>query len=313
MNVSHQSVSLIGGDERTAYMAPLFAKKGWDVICYGTCPVPDIYCALSAMQDTYCNPNATQDICCNSINIKSAISISDAIQHSDILIFGIPFIKNGTVNSSSFKLQASELLPLLRPGQKIFAGVIPADFVKSCSEKDIECFDFMSDSTVALSNAVATAEGALIEAMLRLKTNIHQSKVLVLGYGRCGKVIADKLKGLSADVHVCTSSAEEITLARTLGYKSFPVSALQNRLNDFTLIFNTIPAPIFNSDLLPCLRSDALVIDIASGIGCSELTVPNIIRCPGLPGRYRPVSSAGILVDNIIQTLQEHLSGLSAL
>ena len=61
----------------------------------------------------------------------------------------------------------------------------------------------MKDESIAVFNAVATAEGAILEAMLHKQTNIHHSRTLVLGYGRCGKVLSEKLKGLSAHVTVC--------------------------------------------------------------------------------------------------------------
>ncbi len=48
----------------------------------------------------------------------------------------------------------------------------------------------MKMNDVAILNAVATAEGAIAEAIKRSIINIHQSNCLVLGYGRCAQILA---------------------------------------------------------------------------------------------------------------------------
>ena len=110
-----------------------------------------------------------------------------------------------------------------RKCHKIFGGIIPEAFHQECSERGIACYDFMKEESIAVFNAIATAEGAILEALLHKQTNIHQSKTLVLGYGRCGKVLCGKLKGLSAHVTVCANNSLELALAEAFGLDVLPL------------------------------------------------------------------------------------------
>ena len=46
---------------------------------------------------------------------------------------------------------------------------------------------------------------------------LHGSGCLILGYGRCAKVLAEKLKGLSAEVTVCCRSEQQRAAAQASG------------------------------------------------------------------------------------------------
>ena len=51
-------------------------------------------------------------------------------------------------------------------------------------------------------NAVATAEGAIAEAVLHSDGTLHGAACLVIGFGRVGLALAQRLRGLSAHVTV---------------------------------------------------------------------------------------------------------------
>ena len=197
---------------------------------------------------------------------------------------------------------------MLRKMHKIFGGVIPEDFRQSCETRGIGCYDFMMDEPLAIYNAIATAEGAILEAMLHKDTQLHQSRVLVLGYGRCGRVLADKLKGLSSLVTVCCKQPSELTTAQTLGHQIMPLAKLSKGIKRYDYIFNTIPATVLTENILRNMKEDALVIDIASNkVGAdyraAEYLQRNVLFCPGLPGKYAPLSCAETLADYVLNKL----------
>ena len=68
----------------------------------------------------------------------------------------------------------------------------------------------MKMDDVAIYNAIATAEGAIMEAIKMQPINLHKSRCLVLGYGRCAKVLAAKLKGMDAQVTVPEIKQQEV-------------------------------------------------------------------------------------------------------
>ncbi len=278
--------AIVGGDKRTADMAYVLAKRGYDVICFGTME------------------------CAKDEKIYNTDNLQDAVSKAPVIICGIPFEKNGGLyfeKEASF-IPLTELQRMLRKRHTIFGGVIPEDFKRICEKRNIGCFDFMKEEPLTIYNSIATAEGAVLEALLHKNTQLHQSKTLVLGYGRCGRVLADKLKGLSARVTVCAEDMRELASAAALGFQAMPLSEIPQRIEGFEYIFNTIPATVLTKSCLKNMREDTLVIDIASNrIGvdyeAAALLKRKVLFCPGLPGKYASLSCAKQLTEFVLNKI----------
>jgi dipicolinate synthase subunit A len=244
--------------------------------------------------------------------INYSDSILDAISSASVIIGGIPFTKGDYVYCEDTaqipSISISELKRSIRKRQKIFAGVIPDDFRRTCEEREISCYDFMLDEPMTIQNAVATAEGAILEALSHKNTTLHLSSTLVLGFGRCGKMIADRLKGFHANITVCSNDLNELSLALSMGFDILTVSEFYQNIDQFEYIFNTIPAQILNDKALKEIAFDTLIIDIASNKSGADYNAAikygtNILYCPGLPGKYSPKSSAELLTNYVINRI----------
>lgn len=282
-------IALIGGDARTAYMFPYLLEKGYRVICYG----------LSLA-------------CSGESQMIEAQSLHEAIESSKYIVGGIPFLKGNSVSCCQDlpDLQVEELYCSLQNGQILFGGILPEEFIDVCKEKGVMCYDFMKNEPYVIRNAIATAEGSILEALQNQKTNMHGSRSLVLGYGRCGRVLAQKLKGLDAKVCVCSQCEEELAYADSFGMKTVHLKDLKRCIADYEYIYNTIPARILSRDILVKIRKDALVIDIASLPGgvddeAAERVGVKVLHCYGLPGKYAPKAVAEGLVEYVLQTIEE--------
>ena len=279
-------IALLGGDSRTAYMEVYFAKKGYRVICYGT--------EVLNGEDAH--------------TVSYAESWEEAVEQSRIVVGGIPFFKGGVLftKQADPHITAESLLKRMKKKQTIFGGVIPEDFVWKCEEQDVFCYDFMKDEALAVFNAVATAEGTVLEAIKNQKTNLHGSSGLVLGYGRCGKILAEKLKGMGQRVTVCGRNEIALAQARSFGYDTLLLGSLEDHIHNYEYIYNTIPAVVLGKNMLQCMRRDALVLDIASAPGgvdykaAGELGIKAMLL-PGLPGKYAPKISAKEMVDFVVR------------
>lgn len=186
--------------------------------------------------------------------------------------------------------------------------MIPEAFRQECDERGIRCYDYMKDESIAVFNAVATAEGAILEALFHKDTNIHRSNTLVLGYGRCGMVLAQKLKGLSAFVTVCGKSPVELARAEAMGMEILSLDCLAEKAGNFEYIYNTIPALVLEEGILAKMQKDALIIDIASGKGgvdyqAAERLDVEALHCLGLPGKYAGKISAKRLAEYVLDKL----------
>lgn len=293
-NMFQYDISIIGGDKRTACMAPILAERGYRVICFRT------------VQNACSHNQAPKN------RIHHAGSLREALDSAPVIVGGIPLVKAQCLYceeaASDSAISISDIHRGLHKRQKIFAGIIPESFRRTCEEREINCYDFMLDEPMTLSNAVSTAEGAILEALLHKSTNLHMSETLVLGFGRCGKILADRLKGLHACVTVCSRDANELALARSLGFRTLHLAKLCQDICRYEYIFNTIPTCILNRRCLEKMSSNALVIDIASDrIGAdyeaAQQLKRNIRFCPGLPGKYAGETCARQLTDFVIKRI----------
>ncbi len=278
--------AIVEGDKRTARMAVVLAEKGYNVVCFGTVESPA------------------------DNKIYHARTLQDAIGNAPVIICGIPFQKDGYLYSEKeiTPIPLTELQRMLRKYHKVFGGVIPEDFKALCEKRKICCYDFMQEEPLTILNAVATAEGAILEALLHKDTQLHLSRTLVLGYGRCGKVLADKLKGLSALVTVGSSQPSELASASSLGFHTINLSDLPQKAGHFEYVFNTIPATVLTKTCLENVRKDCLIIDIASNrIGVDYEAAAGLKRqalfCPGLPGKYACLGCARQLTEFVINKI----------
>lgn len=201
-----------------------------------------------------------------------------------------------------------ENLPKLQKGQVIYGCNFPQPLMKQCMEKEIRCVDYMKQEGAASRNAIATAEGAIAEALKSSCVSIHGSRTLVVGYGRCGEVLAEKLAALKAHVTVLDRKEEKRARAKAYGCHAIGFDEAEDTMCGFDLIFNTVPALVLDGRMLSSVKRDVTIIDIASKPGgvdfeyCRNRSIDANL-CLGLPGKYAPKSSAKILLEVIRKTI----------
>ena len=134
-----------------------------------------------------------------------------------------------------------------------------------------------------------TAEGAVQVAMEELPITLHSARVLILGFGRVGKLTAHRMGALGAKVTVSAQSYEDLAWAAAYGYETDRLEDLAWELGGFDLVVNTIPAPVLGREELADLKEGCLVLDLASRPGgvdrqaAAQLGI-HPIHALGLPG-----------------------------
>jgi dipicolinate synthase subunit A len=186
---------------------------------------------------------------------------------------------------------------------------------KVYTEKEIDLFktlnivEYMANEAVAYKNAVATAEGAIAEAIVRSSVNLSLNHSLIVGYGKCGEVLACKLKGLGSYVTFIERKASKRAQAEAYGYKAIDFNSDNYKeLIKFKYVFNTVPAMVVDESMLKAFDKNVTIIDIASRPGgvdydyCKKNGI-NAVNALGLPGKYSPETSADILYQVICENL----------
>lgn len=188
-------------------------------------------------------------------------------------------------------------------------GVLNQELRELFDKHHIKWKDIMEMDEIAILNAIPTAEGAIQYAMQNSEITLHDSKCLVLGFGRCGKILAHKLQGLGANVSVEARSTIDIAYISTYGYKPIPLYALNKHLGEFDFIFNTIPVVILEQQAIDLFKPDVVYIELASTPGgidknyCHQKGIHHV-PAPSLPGIVAPKTAANILYQCLLLILR---------
>ena len=157
---------------------------------------------------------------------------------------------------------------------------------------------------LTVKNVIPTAEGAISIAMEKSKITLHDSNCLVLGFGRIGKILAKMLHGLGA--HVCCEARKQHDLAwiKAYGYNGIHLNNLNERLNEFDFIFNTIPNLILDKTNLELVKKECILIDLASKPGGIDFEEADRLGLQNewalaLPGKVAPKTSAQYIYELI--------------
>lgn len=280
------SFSVLGGDKRQIALADSIAADGYQVYAAGF----------------------------DHIEFAEEVTKSDlkeAVQQCRNIILPLPVTSDGKHLNTPFSehriLLNDEFAGLMR-NRRVFGGMMGKLYQTSEVWENIDTYDYYTREEFAIHNAVPTSEGAIAIAMQEYPGTLSASRCLVAGYGRIGKILSWMLRGLGACVTVSARKKSDLAWIQSFGYR--PVSTEQ--ICDgrpFDIIFNTVPALIFNRKVLSRLHNRPLIIDLASMPGgvdfeAAEKLGIKTIHALSLPGKVAP-KTAGTIIKNTIYNIME--------
>lgn len=287
-----RNFAIIGGDLRIIKLAKMLADEGNIVYTFGLEKAEELK---------------------EYNNIIFTEKLSKAVpENVEVVIGPIPFSSNGVNINAPFskeEISIRELVHYLN-AKILIAGSILPEVYNMANDEYVEIIDIMKREELAVLNTISTAEGTIEIAIANTTKIIHGSKVLILGFGRIGKVLARKMEGLSAKVTCAARKDEDLAWIRAYGYNETNINDLGKNLEEFDVIINTVPHLILNKEKLQYVKEDCLLIDLASnpgGIDKKETKEKNLklIWALALPGKVAPVTTAEFIKDTIYNILKE--------
>ena len=283
--------AIIGGDLRIVKLVEMLAKEENQIYVYG----------LEKSEDLK-----------NKQNIIPCDTIKKTVQDAEIVIGPIPFSSNGnTVNApfSDKEITIRELMHVINAKVLIAGGITP-EVYDMANDEYIEIIDIMKREELAVLNTIATAEGTIQIAIENTNKILHGSEVLILGFGRIGKVLARKLAGLAVKVTCAARKDEDLAWIQAYGHKATNINSIGQNLSQFDIIINTVPHMILTEERLANVKQECLLIDLASnpgGIDKKAVKDRNLkfVWALSLPGKVAPTTSAEFIKDTIYNIIKE--------
>ena len=277
------AISILGGDLRQVCLARLLSEDGWMVTTWGL----------------------------EKGGGDGGAPLDQALE-GDILLLPMPVCRNGMLHLplTDTELEAERLWARLRYDQLLLGGMTGDLSRRLMADYGLTLLDYYNREETQVANAVPTAEGALQLAMESTDRTLHGSRCLIIGYGRIGRLLADRLLALGAEVTVSARKYGDLAWIEAWGCRGVQTGALTGQLDRFDLIFNTAPALILDGTRLRETREDCVIIDLASAPGGVDLEAAKrlsrrAIPAPGLPGKVAPRTAAAAIRDSVYHILEE--------
>ena len=282
---------VLGGDLRNVKLAGMLADDGNRVYSFG--------------QDR-------SDEILDDGRIEKCTSLKTAMEKAQVIIGPVPFSSNEDFINAPFAHDKIMIDDLMKSNKsKIFiSGSIKDDLKKRLDEKYMEVIDIMKRDDLAILNTIATAEGTIEVAIKNTDKILQGSRVLILGFGRVGKIVANKFSKMSAIVTCAARKVSDLAWIKAYGYNSLNINYMLYDLKEFDIIINTVPQTILRERELKHIDAEALIIDLASSPGGIDGKIAksmglNFIWALALPGRIAPSSSAKFIKDTVYTILEE--------
>ena len=283
--------AVIGGDLRIIELVKILAKENNIVYTYGL-------------------ENAEQ--LKNLDNVIICEKLTQVVKEAEVVIGPIPFSSNGKeINTpfSNVSISIRELMHALN-AKILIAGTIAPEVYDMANDEYIEIIDIMKREELAVLNTVSTAEGTIEIAISNTNKILHGSKVLILGFGRIGKVLARKMAGLSTRVTCAARKDEDLAWIKAYGHNATNINTLGENLSDYDIVINTVPHLILTRERMEYVSEECLLIDLASNPGGIDKKVAKdrnlkLIWALALPGKVAPVTTAEFIKDTIYNILKE--------
>lgn len=229
----------------------------------------------------------------------------------------------GLIDGDSTKLTATDAVLLPIPATRdsvnincpITKRIIPLDMFKALP-KSVKVFgggktninnytDLLSLDEFALKNCVLTAEGAIAYAIENTEFSLWKSRVLIIGYGRLGKILTDRLKCFNPALTVSARSKKDFSMLDSLGINHIKTNEISNASGQFDIVFNTVDIR-FDSGVAQSL-SEAYFFDLSSRGGFVSETAENYgikyIALPSIPAKTAPDTAGKIIAETVIELL----------
>ena len=289
MNNMEKAITGVGGDLRIVKLIEMLINDGYKVY-------------------TYALENSEELLSLDGVEMCP--TLEEAVSYSKVVVGPVPLSSDRRRISAPFGRNSVELEDFVEAlkGKYLIAGNI--NITEKLEEMGVQSTDLLKREEFSVLNTIATAEGTIQIAMEETQRTVHGTNVLIMGFGRIGKVLAKMLDGIGAKVYCEARKDEDISWIKAYGYNPIHLNDLDENLNKFDIIINTIPFQLLNADKLDLVKPEAVIIDLASNPGGVDRKAAReknikVIWALSLPAKVAPLTSAEFIKETLYHVLKE--------
>ena len=283
-----KTFAVVGGDKRNIELSRMLCGQGHNVKLFG-----------------FVNYERETPMQCKNLY--------EAVSDADCIIGPIPCAHNCDALNAPFHnapIYVEDLFRLVKPHQRFLAGMIKPELLEAANKYNIHMIDMLNREELLVRNAIPTAEGAIKIAIEETNITLHGNRMMVIGYGRIGKVLSMMLRGMGAKVMAVVNSEEAAAQAESGGASVIPFPEMEGKLKQADVIFNTVPEILLDKSNMRHIRKNTLIIDLASPpygveVNDSRDFGLKVLYTNSLPGKIAPVTTASYILGTVGSILSE--------
>ena len=191
----HQTILILGGDERQAHLAALLRGRGLLVLR------PALPCEDAVLAETVCR--------CRGVLLPYPVS------RDGVFVSGAP--------DRAFRLDA--VLTALTNGQWVVGGGFSPAQCAALDRAGVRWLDCTHSEMFLSAYAALTAQGALRLLLCSTDDDLCAAQYLITGFGRVARAVAKLLCAIGCSVTVAARDPQQRTQAALLGCKAIDVAA----------------------------------------------------------------------------------------
>ncbi|MHB9094458.1 MAG: dipicolinate synthase subunit DpsA [Eubacteriales bacterium] len=278
------TIAVLGGDDRELVLVPELVQMGANVKVAG----------ISKLAENR--------------DVQFCHRVEDAVQGAGFAVLPMPGIDEEGYIRARYGVGPlflnREVMRSFRDDCVLIVGTARPLLKELAAQRGLRLVEIAEMDEVAILNSIPSAEGAVQMAMEATDITIHGSKVLVMGFGRCGVTLARMLRAMGAKTAVAARKPADLARIREMGMEPLTYQQLQGYIGDTDIIFNTVPSPVLGRILLEKVNPAVYICDIASAPGGVDFTAARDLGlkaelAPGLPGKVAP-RTAGLILARVI-------------
>lgn len=225
----------------------------------------------------------------------------------DAIILPMPLTRDGEnvyCPLAKARLSFDKIPEFAAENAQIFAGGRSPALTEICRKNSFSLFNYLESEALALKNAKLTAEAAVMLLIQSSPDAVSGSTVLITGYGRIARFLAEDLSALGSKIIIAARRPEARVSAELDGYSSVDTSEISSVTGSADYIANTVPAEIFSERDFSAMKPEAVFAELATlppepAKSLCEKNRVKYIFAGGLPGKYSPKAAGRFIAEEI--------------